>query len=243
MSTNSSGREVFQDVDPDPDAVLEAFGGDDPDDILAIADDQARGDAESDSDASGRHDVVPDDRVDADDVTAAELFSDLDRASKRLSAVSNANERADPGPADSVDAADGSTASDSTAFDWVDVARDPEEADADPSDAFDAVFETDPTVDVLPDDGSAVDVAVEAVSLERSSTGPASDLESADTASSGPDSHDSVGSNSSESVGDARDESTSVTDDDGAGGPELVGPDPTPTRITNDAFGTGGTGE
>ncbi|WP_121744128.1 hypothetical protein [Natronorubrum halophilum] len=48
MSSNSTGTDVFEDVDPDPDAVLAEFGVESPDDLL---------------EADGAHDPVADERV------------------------------------------------------------------------------------------------------------------------------------------------------------------------------------
>lgn len=63
MSNDLTGTTVFEDVEPDPDAVLAAFGVTSPDDLVDGSD--------------GAHDSVPDDHVDVDDATAAELFDDL----------------------------------------------------------------------------------------------------------------------------------------------------------------------
>lgn len=62
MSTDSPSREVFEDVDPDPDAVLAEFDVESPADI---------------ADAGGAHDPDPADEIAVDDTTAAELFADL----------------------------------------------------------------------------------------------------------------------------------------------------------------------
>ncbi|MBZ6495662.1 hypothetical protein [Natrinema longum] len=61
MSTDPTVTNVFEDVDPDPDAVLAEFGVDSTDDLL--------------EDDAGAHDPIPDDAV--DDTTATELFADL----------------------------------------------------------------------------------------------------------------------------------------------------------------------
>ncbi|WP_049924211.1 hypothetical protein [Halopiger djelfimassiliensis] len=146
MSTDPTVTEVFEDVDADPDAVLAAHDVDSPADLVA---------------AGGDHDPGTDAAVDADDLTAAELFADLASLSpdaERADAIGDERETADGGPAL------------------------PDET----------VFVAEPSVTVRPDDP-----ALEAITFET----------------------------------DGRSRSESTT------GPELVGPDPTPTRIENDAFG------
>ncbi|PCR89074.1 hypothetical protein [Natrinema ejinorense] len=63
MSTDPTVTDVFEGIDPDPDAVLAEFGVDSTDDLL--------------EDDAGAHDPIPDDAVDVDDTTATELFADL----------------------------------------------------------------------------------------------------------------------------------------------------------------------
>ncbi|WP_081655661.1 hypothetical protein [Halopiger goleimassiliensis] len=65
MTSDSAGREVFQHVDPDPDAVLEAHGIDSPDELAG----------------DGAHDPTTDEEIDADDTTAADLFDHLETVS------------------------------------------------------------------------------------------------------------------------------------------------------------------
>ena len=62
MSERTPVTEVFAEVEPDPDAVLESFGADSPADVF---------------DGDGAHDPTLDDVLDAGDETAAELFDEL----------------------------------------------------------------------------------------------------------------------------------------------------------------------
>ncbi|MFP9190088.1 hypothetical protein ACLI4Q_00255 [Natrialbaceae archaeon A-CW1-1] len=64
--------DVFEEIDPDPDAVLDAFGVDSPEDVLASAD--------------GAHDPTRDESIDADDTVASELFEELERVARELEA-------------------------------------------------------------------------------------------------------------------------------------------------------------
>ncbi|WP_254766261.1 hypothetical protein [Salinilacihabitans rarus] len=62
MSTDSTAREVLEEVEADPDAVLDAFDADSPADLI---------------EAGGDHDPTTDDEIDVDDALADELFADL----------------------------------------------------------------------------------------------------------------------------------------------------------------------
>ena len=64
--------DVFEEIDPDPDAVLDAFGVDSPDDVIDSSDDA--------------HDPTRDESIDADDTVASELFEELERAARELEA-------------------------------------------------------------------------------------------------------------------------------------------------------------
>ncbi|MEY7849254.1 hypothetical protein AB7C87_08655 [Natrarchaeobius sp. A-rgal3] len=64
MSSEPTVTEVFQDVDPDPDAILALSGVESPDELL---------------EAGGDHDPTTDDEIDATDDDLEELFADLDR--------------------------------------------------------------------------------------------------------------------------------------------------------------------
>lgn len=66
MSSDSTPTEVFPDVDPDPDEILDQY---DADSVAALLE------------MGGRHDPTTDDAIDADDTTAAELFDHLEAVS------------------------------------------------------------------------------------------------------------------------------------------------------------------
>ncbi|WP_254762437.1 hypothetical protein [Natrinema marinum] len=78
MSSDPTVTEVFEEIEPDPDAILGAFDADSPESVL---------------EGAGEHDPVPDDAVDADDVTASEVFADLKAISLE---VSDAETRDEP---------------------------------------------------------------------------------------------------------------------------------------------------
>ena len=66
MSSDSTPTEVFPDVDPNPDEILDQY---DADSVAALLE------------TGGRHDPTTDDAIDADDTTAAELFDHLEAVS------------------------------------------------------------------------------------------------------------------------------------------------------------------
>ncbi|MFD1565273.1 hypothetical protein ACFR99_17185 [Haloarchaeobius amylolyticus] len=74
MSTEPTVTEVFAEIDPDPDAILAAHDADDPDALLA---------------SGGEHDPSTDEAVDADDVTAADVFADLQAAAREVTAATD----------------------------------------------------------------------------------------------------------------------------------------------------------
>ncbi|WP_212750758.1 hypothetical protein [Haloterrigena sp. H1] len=78
MSTDPTVTEVFTEIDPDPDAILAAHDADDPDALLA---------------SGGEHDPSTDEAVDADDVTAADVFADLQAAAHEV--TGDATDRSD----------------------------------------------------------------------------------------------------------------------------------------------------
>ena len=100
MSTEPT--DAFPEIDPDPDAVLAAFGIDSPDELAA---------------AGGVHDPTRDEQLDADDTTAADLFADLQPAET----VTQPVVAADGGDPTSNDDADDSTtqAGDDLEFEFV----------------------------------------------------------------------------------------------------------------------------
>lgn len=69
MSTRPTVREVFTDVEADPDAVLEAFDVDSPEELIA---------------SGGAHGPTTDEELDATDAVADELFGDLSSVSDSL---------------------------------------------------------------------------------------------------------------------------------------------------------------
>lgn len=79
MSTDPTVTAVFAEIDPDPDAILEAHGADDPDTLLA---------------GSSEHDPSTDETIDADDVTAADVFADLQAAAREVTVTESDRERA-----------------------------------------------------------------------------------------------------------------------------------------------------
>ncbi|OAQ53089.1 hypothetical protein HTG_09665 [Natrinema mahii] len=186
----------------------------DPDAVLAEFD----VDSPADLDGDGAHDPTPDDAA-VDDTTAAELFADLQTVTAADAAAS-----ADPDPPDRSDAADG---------------------EADPAAALEFEFVGDSDV-VVRDDGDVIDATaaeLSAVTATGSSEGASADTDD------GSDAPSSGGATASS----RRAETTETGEAGGAGGDsmsaltvrtgtdlELVGPDPTPTRVGNDAFGDTG---
>ena len=91
MTSDSAGREVYQDVEPDPDAVLEAHGVDSPEELVA---------------AGGDHAPTTDDAIDADDTTAAELFDHLETVSTEPADPTEERDSTDAGEPDELAAID-----------------------------------------------------------------------------------------------------------------------------------------
>ncbi|QFU82171.1 prolipoprotein diacylglyceryl transferase [Natronorubrum aibiense] len=85
MSTEPT--EPFPEIDPDPEAVLAAFGIDSPHELAA---------------ADGIHEPTRDDRIDADDTTAAYLFDNLQELESESQPV--AADGGGPSPSDDTDA-------------------------------------------------------------------------------------------------------------------------------------------
>ncbi|WP_090312333.1 hypothetical protein [Natronorubrum texcoconense] len=188
MSTDSTGTEVFADVEPDPDAVLAEFGVESPDDL---------------EDGGGAHDTIPDDQLDVDDTTAAELFADLadEETAERSNGTDTESEDAD---------------SDEPAPDVDDL-------------GFEFVGDSDV---VVRDDGDVIESA--AAELGDLVAGDSS-LENGTDADDGLEATDAT---DAERTAETADSTAKLTvRSEPADGLELVGPDPTPTRVTNDAFG------
>lgn len=191
MSRDSTGTEVFEEIDPDPDAVLADCGVDTPEDLV---------------DAGGAHDPVPDAAVDADDTTAAELFADLAGVVDGDSAGS-ADESEARRDDDGTDQTDGS------------------DPDHDLG-AFEFVGDSDV---VVRDDGDVIETsaadlsALEASGTPGPATVPATGID--EDARGDADRTDTGDSSGSLAVRSGFDDEV-----------ELVGPEPTSRRISNDAF-------
>lgn len=205
MSTDSPSTEAFEDVDPDPDAVLAEFGVDSPDELVDDAGD-------------GAHDPTTDDEIDADDTTAAELFADLEAA-------------ADDADSDAADA----EASDADA-----PVPDEPEADASVSEEsleFEFVGDAD---EVVRPDGDVIDTTaaeLSAVAATGSSAGASTETASSSGATASSERADAT--RTADAGGSGGDSSPALTVRTGTD-LELVGPEPTPTRVENDAFSGAG---
>ncbi|AGB29958.1 hypothetical protein C488_18850 [Natrinema pellirubrum DSM 15624] len=186
----------------------------DPDAVLA----EFGVDSPADLEGDGAHDPIPDDAA-VDDTTATELFDDLQTVTP-----ADADTAADPDPTDRSDAAGGV---------------------AGPAAALAFEFVGDPDV-VVRDDGDVIDATATELSAVTA-TGSSEDA-SADT-----DNGSDAASRGSVTASSGRGEATDTGDADGAGSDstsaltvragtdlELVGPEPTPTRVGNDAFGDTG---
>lgn len=187
MGTDSTAREIFEEIDPDPDAILEANDAETPAELV---------------EGGGRHETQSDDVV---DTTATELFTDLEAVE-----TADANSRdTDPGETDRTDEDDDASATRAALeFEFIgdsDVIVRDDGAVVDATAAeLDALTATDPTS------------ARATGSDERVETTASTNAGSADTA---------VASSGTLTIRDGR-----------ADDLQLVGPDPTPTRLTDDAF-------
>ncbi|ELY35945.1 hypothetical protein [Natronorubrum tibetense] len=188
MTTDSTGTEVFADVEPDPDAVLAEFGVESPDDL---------------EESGGAHDTVPDDQLDVDDTTAAELFAGL---------------------------ADVETANSASGTDTEPESADLNEPAPDTHDlGFEFVGDSDVTVR---DDGDVIESA--AAELGELVAGDSSFEDGTDT----DDGLEAADTTDAERTAETADSTTKLTvRSEPADELELVGPEPTPTRVTDDAFG------
>ena len=185
MSTDSTGTEVFEDVEPDPDAVLAEFGVESPDDL---------------EEGGGAHDTIPDDELDVDDTTAVELFAGL----------------ADLEMADSASGSDTEPEDDEPARDSDDL-------------GFEFVGDSDV---VVRDDGDVIESA--AAELGELVAGDSSFEDGTDT----DDGLEAADTTDAERTAETADSTTKLTvRSEPADELELVGPEPTPTRVTDDAFG------
>lgn len=226
MSADSPSEEVFTDVDPDPDAVLAEFGVESPDDL-------------ADADADGVHDPIPDTELDVDDTTAAELFDDLQDVDAQAS-----SREADASSDHSVDehTQDDHSDDESAQSDHSD--DDPVQTDTTHPDDLEFEFIGDADVTVR-DDGEVIEST--AADLSALTTSEASPSESTvSPAGFGPADSSSFGetvefadNNDSDDIETADSRRTLTVRSSSADGLKLVGPDPTPTRVTNERFSRG----
>ncbi|SIR93049.1 hypothetical protein [Natronorubrum thiooxidans] len=178
MSTEPT--EPFPEIDPDPDAVLAAFDVDSPHDLAA---------------AGGAHEPTRDDRVDADDTTAADLFADLQDVDPEPQPVAAAD-GGDPSPGDDTE---------------VNPTDDTDESTTQAAADLEFEFVGDSAVTVR-DDGDVIDeTAADLRALTTTATAAATDADPDRSAQTDPD--------------------TDATAD-----LNLVGPEPTPTRVANERF-------
>ena len=228
MSAEHTGTEVFEDVDPDPDAVLDEFGVGSPDEL-----------ADADADAGGAHDPISDERVDADDTTAAELFADLEAVADGDSRGREPDETAESRPP-----TDDGAVADRTAAESV--------PEFDEFEEFEAPLVGEPGVIGREDEGLVEATAAElnAVAERTFDSGETADEEPTDeSGAASPDDGDAAepddrtvdwsdGSSTASSSSERTLTVSAGTSDD----LELVGPGPTATRVSNDAFGRAGAG-
>lgn len=216
MSTDPTPTEVFDDVDPDPDAVLAEFDVESPEDVV---------------DAGGAHDPIPDDRVDADDTTASELFADL--AAQAHETQELEEQEFDES---STGAADDSFADESPPV----------------FEEFEAAFVGEPAVTGREDDDLVESTAAELNAVAERMFG-SDGTAAVDESGEASDADEAVETGEADEAGETveADEAGETDDaDEVEGGPTttdgltLVGPDPTPTRVDNDAFSrTGADGD
>ncbi|PGF15971.1 hypothetical protein CP556_07465 [Natrinema sp. CBA1119] len=194
MSTDSTAREVFEEIDPDPDAILEAHDAETPAELV---------------EGGGKHETRSDDVV---DTTATELFADLEAVE-----TADANSRdTDLGETDRTDEDDDASAT---------------RADLE----FEFIGDSDV---VVRDDGAVVDAtAAELDALTATdptsarATGSDESVETTESANAG-SADTAVASSGTLTIRDGR-----------ADDLQLVGPDPTPTRLTDDAFDSAAIGD
>ncbi|QLK24563.1 hypothetical protein HYG81_10540 [Natrinema zhouii] len=190
MSTDSTAREVFEEIEPDPDAILEACDAQTPTELV---------------ESGGKHEPQSDNVV---DTTATELFADLEAIE-----TTDSNSRdTDPGET-------GRTTEDDESAMRADL-------------EFEFIGDSDV---IVRDDGAVVDAtAAELGALTATDSTPVRTTDSDEgvetTASTNADSADTAVASSS----------TLTIRDGGTDDLELVGPDPTPTRLTDDAFDSAG---
>ncbi|NUB90123.1 sugar ABC transporter substrate-binding protein [Haloterrigena sp. SYSU A121-1] len=237
MSTEQTDAEAFEDIDPDPDAVLAEFGVDSPEELVADG---------------GAHDPTTDDEIsealrasssrtqsddDVDDTTAAELFADLEGQAAEARALEERDDGVTDAPGESTD-----------------------EESPPEFEEFEAAFVGTPSVTSREDEGLVESTAAELNAVAERVFG--SDETSADDAGDAPlesgviteaeaptDADESAEGNAGDGgpVTDARRDDSSpdrtLTVSRATNGLELVGPEPTTTRVESDVFGCAGADE
>ncbi|WP_207586466.1 hypothetical protein [Halomontanus rarus] len=213
MSTDSTAREVFEEVDPDPDAVLEAYGAQTPEELVA---------------GGGEHEPTTDEELDADEAAADALFGDLsedslDERNSEPETPSRSESESSRSAADAVPTVDWSGETETT-------------VDAD-------IVVIEPSVTVQENDGRAVERdgtvlervlegdLVETVAA-RVSGGLVADSNSNSNSNTNPNST-SVSSSDSTPNSSSHSSTSHPSEDEFA----LVGPEPEAVRIDNTAFG------
>lgn len=220
MSTDSTAREVFEEVDPDPDAVLEAYGARTPEELVA---------------GGGDHEPTIDEELDADEAAADALFGDLSENS--LDASEPEQETGSRSEADSPQRPESESESAPVpAIDW--------SGDSETSIDADIVV-IEPSVTVRENDGRAVER--DGTVLERVLEGDPGETVAA-RVSRGLATNSTVNGGSSPNVDTGVDADTDTdTNSDSPTRPPstrssgddltLVGPEPEAVRIDNAAFG------
>lgn len=224
MTDDSPGTRVFETVEPDPDAVLEAFDVDAPDDLL----ESGRPEEVDGTDESNEMD-----NIEIDDTTAAELFDELVAIETTDEQSSTAAHPTKGGDSDFT--ADDSSESDTSVDDSIAYLDDHAES-AGAGDAleeleFEFVGDSDVTIR---EEGDVVEsTAAELSALTEGKSPPAEEgSDSTDTSAFDDDLDTNGTTDTTVSSG------THTTDSASVDGFVLVGPDPTPTRVTNNTFGT-----
>lgn len=147
MSTEPTATEVFEEVEADPDAILEACDAESPEALV---------------ESGGDHEATTDPEIDADDETAAALFADLQSTSSDSIATDESTGGDETVGENATAASDDADESD-------------EILDIDGSDAVvdaDAVYVAEPTVTVSSDDGRDVSMEIAETSDTESADGP-----------------------------------------------------------------------
>lgn len=240
MSTEQPRTDVFEEIDPDPDAVLAEFGVESPDELAADG---------------GAHDPTTDDEIsealrasssrtqsddDVDDTTAAELFADLADHATATRAPDLEDRDSDGATETPADSTDGDTPSE--------------------FEVFEAAVVTEPTVAGREDEALVESTAAELDAVTERAFGgsemPTGDEAEAPTATdsdaataaaegdSGPvaDTRSAAETDARDATrGDESDSYRSLTlSHERTTELELVGPEPTATRVGTDTFGRAG---